>query len=234
MLFEQKLRHLIPAWLKGWIRYKRGLYTDFCPFGFAMNGQTARLEAVREIIYHCQIKRIVETGTFRGTTTEWFSEFGIPVISIEAHAPSYEFSKRRLAQFSNVLVKHANSVDALKAILPEFTKSGPVFIYLDAHWDAQLPLREELRLIDSNLQHFVILIDDFEVPGDSGYTFDNYGIGKALTEGYLRTCAADHLVKYYPSIPSHNETGGRRGWIVLTRSSEMSEYLDKIPLLRRA
>ena len=128
MRIEQKLRDFVPAWLEGWARYKRGLYSDFYPFGFAMNGQTARLEAVREIIYCCEIKQIVETGTYRGTTTEWFSGFDIPVISIEVHAPSYEFSKRRLSQCRNVSVMHANSVDGLKAILPKLPKTAPIFI----------------------------------------------------------------------------------------------------------
>lgn len=41
------LRSLIPDWLKGSLRYKRGFYKNFYPFGFAMNGQTARLEAAR-------------------------------------------------------------------------------------------------------------------------------------------------------------------------------------------
>ena len=234
MRVEQKLRDLVPAWLKGWVRYKRGLAKDFYPFGFAMNGQTARLEAVREIIYRCQIKQIIETGTYRGTTTEWFSTFGIPVISIEAHAPSYEFSKRRLAQFSNVSLKHENSVDALKIILPELRKKSSILFYLDAHEVAHLPLRDELRLICSILQHFVIVIDDFEVAGDPGYAFYDYGPGLSLTEGYLRTCDVDHLDKFYPSVPSLNETGHRRGWIVLAGSPSMSESLSRIPLLRRA
>ena len=197
-----------------------------------MNGQTSRLEAVREIIYDCQIKQIIETGTFRGTTTEWFAEFGVPVVSIEVHDSSYEFSKRRLAKLTNVSVQHANSADALKAILPTLPKTMPTLLYLDAHCEMFLPLGEELRLICSHLEEFVVLIDDFEVPDDPGYAFDNYGPGKALTEEYLRANEADHLHKFYPSIPSNNETGRRRGWIVLTCSDAISKRLEKISLLR--
>jgi hypothetical protein len=44
-----RLPNVVPAAAKGWLRFKRGHHADFYPFGFAMNGQTARLEAVREI-----------------------------------------------------------------------------------------------------------------------------------------------------------------------------------------
>ena len=227
------LREIVPAQVKDWVRFKCGHHRGFYPFGFAVNGQTSRLEAVREMIYRCEIKQIIETGTFRGTTTDWFAQFGIPVISIEAHAPYYEFSKRRLAQFTNVSVKYANSADALKVIMPPLPRAAPTLFYLDAHWDTVLPLREELHLIFSHLEEFVILIDDFEVPGDPGYTFDNYGPDNALTEEYLRASGADHLYKFYPSTASSNETGKRRGSVVLTCSDAMSGRLEKISLLRR-
>ena len=60
-----KLGSMLSAGLNGWIRYRRGFYRDFYPFGFAMNGQTARLEAVRQILYECQIKQIIEMACTR-------------------------------------------------------------------------------------------------------------------------------------------------------------------------
>jgi hypothetical protein len=42
----------------------------FYPYGGPMNGQTARLEIVREIIEYCGVTNIIETGTYRGTITE--------------------------------------------------------------------------------------------------------------------------------------------------------------------
>jgi hypothetical protein len=79
------LTNLLPPSLIGTLRYVRGLHSDFYPFGFPMNGQTARLEAVRQIFYRCGIQSIIETGTFRGTTTEWLAAFDVPVITIESH-----------------------------------------------------------------------------------------------------------------------------------------------------
>ncbi len=95
MNIAREIGRFLPPGVKGWARYVRGSHEDFYPFGTAMNGQTARLEATREIFYKCQIKLIIETGTFRGTTTEWLARLGAPVISVELHPPSYEFSERR-------------------------------------------------------------------------------------------------------------------------------------------
>lgn len=234
MGFSNSLRSLIPARVKGWARYKRGYYKDYYPFGFAMNGQTARLEATREVLYRAEIESIVETGTFRGTTTEWFAGFSMPVLSIEAHLPTFEFARRRLEHFRNVTVRFGSSVEVFKDVLPKGNRDTKRLFYLDAHWEDHLPLKEELELICTYCDRFVVLIDDFQVPHDQGYTFDNYGPGKALTTEYLASCHTGKLAKFYPSTPSWEETGLRRGWLALTNDPEFTKALGKIHLLRQA
>ena len=59
------------------------------------------------------------------------------------------------------------------------------FVYLDAHWAEELPLAEELCIVASAWTRCVVMVDDFQVPGDSGYAYDDYGPGLALTEDYL-------------------------------------------------
>jgi hypothetical protein len=227
------LMSFLPASVKGSLRHARGLHSDFYPFGFAMNGQTARLESVREIFYRCGIRSIIETGTFRGTTTEWLAGFGVPVMTIESHAPTFEFAVRRLGRLENVSVRLGSSSDILPGYLPSVGRATSTMIYLDAHWGGYLPLAEELAAICRCLDRFVVIVDDFEVPGDSGYTFDDYGPGKALTAEYLNSCAGRSLARFYPSVPSKEETGSRRGWIVLTGDAAFIETLSTIPLLRR-
>ena len=138
--------------------------TDFYPFGFAMNGQTARLEAVRQVIYRCGIQSIIETGTFRGTTTEWLAGFGVSVVTIESHAPTFEFAVRRLRRFKNVCVRMGSSSDILPKYLPSIGRATATMIYLDAPWEGHLPLAEELAAICRCLDRFVIVVDEFEVP----------------------------------------------------------------------
>ena len=199
-----------------------------------MNGQTSRLETTRQILFRCGIRQIVETGTFRGTTSEWLAGFTMPVTTIESNVENYHFSKLRLEGMTNVQVELGSSVEVLSQLVGKMDTSVPTFFYLDAHWENYLPLKEEIALI---LPHFampVILIDDFEVPGDPGYLYDDYGPGKALTSEYLRACLIPGMSVFYPSTPSGEETGARRGWVVVTPSKEMDARVGALNLLRRA
>ncbi len=73
-----------------------------------------------------------------------------------------------------------------------------VFIYLDAHWEDDLPLAEELRIIAGAWRSAVVMIDDFQVSDDDGYGFDDFGPGKALTQSYLPKEDLAGWELYYP------------------------------------
>ncbi len=225
---------IVPPQAAGWIRYVRGRHQDYYPYGFAMNSQTARLEATRQIIHRCGIRQIVETGTYRGTTTEWFSGFGLPVETVEADATTYEFARRRLARLGNVHIALGNSVDELKRLTSKLDTELPTLFYLDAHWRNYLPLHDELQLILGAFSAPVILIDDFQVPGEEGYGYDNYGPDKALTPEYLASCRTADTTVFYPSTPAKEETGFRRGCVVLTCNSVLASAMSEMSLLRLA
>src|SRR5262249_15783341 len=107
------------------------------------------------------------------------------------------------------------------------------FFYLDAHWSENLPLSDEIKIIFSSISRAIVMVDDFQVPDDVGYGYDDYGNGKALTGAYI----APQVVKYglrefYPATPSALETGQRRGCVVLARDQSITEALSGISLLR--
>jgi predicted O-methyltransferase YrrM len=205
----------------------------FYPWGFAMNGQTARLEATRQIIYRLKVEKIIETGTFRGTTTEWFSQFGLPVITIENHDRFFAFARSRLAPRNNVRLEKGSSSEVLPKLIEIGQPSTTVtFFYLDAHWQNYLPLQAELVLIFKHYSAAVVLIDDFKVSDDPGYGYDDYGNGDELTLRYVKACPLPPLRFFYPSTPSEQETGSKRGWVVLTSNNSLSERLGAISLLR--
>src|SRR5262249_41063976 len=163
---------------------------------------------------------IVETGTYLGTTTELLATCGVPVHTVEANERCYGFARARFWR-GNVHVWLGDSRSGLRAILDGPLRSKPsetIFVYLDAHWEDDLPLAEELDIVFSNCPSAVVMIDDFQVPGDPGYRYDDYGSGKALTPGYIQSsCKTHNLVALYPGARSADETGARRGCVVLVQ-----------------
>jgi hypothetical protein len=108
-----------------------------------------------------------------------------------------------------------------------------LFFYLDAHWYADLPLEGELDIIATDWKHFVIMIDDFEVPGDEGYGYDSYGANQTLTFDRFSVVFRKHqLVPFSPCLSSEEETGIKRGCVVLAREREMLGILRHLPSLR--
>jgi tetratricopeptide (TPR) repeat protein len=197
-----------------------------------MNGQEVRLEIVSALIRQCRIGRIVETGTFLGTTTEFFAGFGIPVVTAEADAGYASRARRRLRGLRNVDLRARDSLQVLRAIVTEaINRHMPTFFYLDAHWDDDLPLREEVEIIVANFPKALIVIDDFVVPHDGGYTFDDYGPGKRLCLEYLLQGGACDLEFFFPSVPAAQETGGRRGYVVAANDPEIVRIIRGHPKL---
>ena len=216
------------------------------------NGQTARQALFVDLIAKTRPHAIVETGTFLGTTTELMSRTGLPVFSIESHPRSYGFARARFLRTRNVKLLHGDSRTGLRRLfdgaLHPFADLA-VFFYLDAHWNDDLPLAEEIDIVFNRCPLAVVMIDDFEVPSDPGYGFDDYGPGKGLVSDYISPVISAHQLRtFYPSTPSvadHPSTpmaaAGlaapgrlRRGCVVLAKEAFHGPVLASMPLLRPA
>jgi hypothetical protein len=187
------------------------------PNGGPLNGQRERQRIVLDLLGALPLRAIVETGTFRGSTTEFLAtQSGLPLYTGEAVPRFYHYSRLRLRRFAHVRVVLGDSRALLARLAddPLFPKDD-VFFYLDAHWYEDLPLRAEVELIARFWRGAVIMIDDFEVPGDAEYGFDDFGPGKRLCLDHLPPLATIGMEAYFPSAPARTESGARRGCVVL-------------------
>ena len=196
-------------------------------WGGPMNGQEGRRTLVRQIASIMDLTAVVETGTFRGTTTEFLWHVtGAPVFTVEIQPRFHRFAHRRFSGNPAIRVDLGDSAAFLRRLAddPAVPKERVLF-YFDAHWGRELPLRQELALVHDHWTDSIVIVDDFEVPGDPGYGFDDFGPGQALRPAYLSALDLTGFSVLYPALPSGRETGARRGCCVITSSTRAGELL---------
>jgi hypothetical protein len=200
-------------------------------WGGAFNGQCFRQLIFMDLLRNCHFDAIVETGTLRGSTTSFMATNApIPVHSSELNRRNFGFASKHLQMFKNVRLVNQDSREFLRRL--EFNKGLRTFFYLDAHWQNDLPLGEETEYIFSTFNRFVVMVDDFEVPGDPGYTFDDYGPGRKLSLSDFPFDRDGRVSVYFPNRPSDLESGKRRGCVVLA-SQELVPHVDRASSLLR-
>ena len=208
-------RRVSRLWSRRTRRDVRHAPIDFGP----LNGQAGRQALVEEILALCQPQAIIETGTYLGTTSKWFAErTSVPILTVESHPDRHKEARAALQHRPHVHAVAGDSRDLLRswagdAELP----NDNCFFYLDAHWNQDLPLVEELDVIVEHFVDPIIMVDDFEVPGDEGYGFDEYGPGRALTLEIIPSTLRTSFVPLFPTLLSSHETGYRRGTVVLVQ-----------------
>ncbi len=207
-------------------------YIESDDIGF--NGQLHRKKIFQDLIKSIDFDAIVETGTFDGSTSGYMASVSnLPIYTCELNEKILQIAKMRLANITNVHYYLGDSREFLSTLAESKISHRNILFYLDAHWNDDLPLMEEIKIINKAWQDFVILIDDFEVPGDAGYQFHDYGPRNSLTMREFYAFFSDNdLDCFLPSLPSTEETGKKRGCIVLVRKNEFSDRLERIKSLK--
>jgi hypothetical protein len=154
---------------------------------------------------------IIETGTFLGDTTRFFSGNLIPVYSIEVKLLFHLIARYRLGRYPDIRLIRGDSRHVLDR-LARIRRFERPLVYLDAHWWDELPLQTEVSKVLGAWNESVIVIDDCQVPKDPGYGFDSYrGVPLSLDLLDLPTS----VVAAVPATHSSQETGARRGALYL-------------------
>lgn len=203
-------------------------------WGGPFNGQEGREKIFEELLRTVGFSCIVETGTYRGTTTEYFERrVTVPIISIEVDDFSFGYAKCRFLFHKRVNLYYGDSRIVLKKLFDSRALTNlETFFYLDAHWGNVLPLREEIDLIFEYNQNAIAMVDDFQVPDDPGYEFDDYGEGNVLNLDYLcDVITRFDLSVFFPVCRSEQETGAKRGSVVLARGF-IADSLTELVTLR--
>jgi hypothetical protein len=116
----------------------------------------------------------VETGTFRGETTEELLKCFGTVHTIELSKKWYESARRRFEDQRQVLCHHGDSGKVVALLVNEIAQ--PVFFFLDAHFAGgdtafgaeEVPLLREIESIRNRPYQDIVVIDDLRLLGKTG------------------------------------------------------------------
>jgi hypothetical protein len=173
------------------------------PFG----GNYRYLQTMIGILDFYKPKFIIETGTFIGTSTKFFSRYsGSVIFSIELNKVYLEMAKVNLVESleKNVTLLQGNSPTVMKRLFEEsINLNQKSFFYFDAHWEKHLPLEEEISLVIDNFKDFIIVIDDFKNEFDLTFSYDSYE-GNPIDHKLVHSLNSD-LVCFIPTYMSENE-----------------------------
>ena len=228
-----RLSEVLPAWISGPLDWHLFPH-ERDPYGGPFNGQQGRAEVFQQILKCFDFSGVVETGTFRGSTTVFLRRVSwLPVYTVEAWPRSFYYARQRFKSESGIHQELGDSRSFLEKLGHTPELSGSVFFYLDAHGGEDLPLSEELQIIARLWADPVIMIDDFEVPDDPAYAYYDPGAGKRLSASYLPRELMRKFCLFWPSMRGEEETGARCGCVVICRLGASEEKLANLSVLRK-
>ena len=133
---------------------------------------------VESLVKKHNIKRIIETGSFKGWSTKILATFCDKVDTIEINSEYIAEAVEHLKETNNVTIHKGSSPDVMKNIISYDEKN--LLVFLDAHWEDYWPVNDELKVLyEKNVQP-VICIHDFFVPG--GDLIKDYSDGNIIIE----------------------------------------------------
>lgn len=198
-----------------------------------LNGQVKRQAAVRDIFSALRFDAVVETGTHRGASTQFFSELSTaPVFTIEINERYYRDVHHRFRHNASVVALLGDSVTVLRQLPDQIEADAHPFFYLDAHSEVdEIPVAKEMLEIARSWPEFVIMIDDFKVPHDDGYAFGVYGEGREITQDILPLDELPPVRLFWPAAPSTEDTGAVSGWLLVASVGAASDALANLDSL---
>jgi len=185
------------------------------PLGF--HGDAHLLQLVQIVMHNADA--YIETGINVGQTFGYVaSQYPhITCYGCEVRRDAYEAASERMRAYENIRISHETSPRFLQHLfhqLPDTKNSCPLF-WIDAHGHGfQWPLRDEIKSITQAFTRAFILIDDFKVPGNECFEYDQYMEQECSLEYIKDAIMVDDYRIFYPAYSEKTPTHYHplRGW----------------------
>jgi len=133
-------------------------------------------EELYNLLKKFNIDTIIETGTYKGWSTNLLAQTGKKIITIEINSEYLEEAKKNNSHHENIEFHLGSSEKIIEKIIA-VNDNRNILFFLDAHWEEYWPILNELEVIRSKELKPVIIIHDFYVPNGQGvakFHFDEY------------------------------------------------------------
>lgn len=162
-----------------------------------------------------KIDTIIETGTYHGITTKWFSKNFKTVYTIECNVEFFKVALENLTECKNVYKTLGNSPTVLSKLLGNIDEKKTI-IFLDAHWYTN-PVLAELDAIKESGKKPILAIHDFMVPEHPEFGYDVYPDQKIVYnwEWIQEKIESIYGEKSYTKEYNTQATGAMRGCIFI-------------------
>ena len=181
-----------------------------------LNGDIVLQNMVKDIVKNNSIDVIIETGTHVGWSTGFFSDLVPNVITTEISKEWQDKAKLALNTKTNIEFLLGDSASTLKDALPKLDGKR-VLYFLDSHFNNDLSLDRELKLIEESKTIPYIMIHDFKVPNrpDLGYdSWDGKVYGIESFKSQIEQVYKSHGCRGYQISYNSNSESGQRGCVI--------------------
>jgi len=191
----------------------------------AFHGDEQWKTLVKKITDTVSPTSVVETGTYKGDTTEYLAKISPnPIFTCEVIGMYRRESKRRLELYKQVNLLRGSSAALIQKLVAEKQLGDTPLFFLDAHWYGYWPLADEMKHI-SALSKAIIMIDDFKVPGRPQFGYDvqnNNGVIIEEDINYLKPMLSRNCRVLFPKY-DFPELKDMRGYIIIFQNMD-SEF----------
>ncbi len=167
------------------------------------------------------LKNCIETGTCLGYTTAFLAEHYENVHTIEINSSYLHVADiNRIGALENVTTHLGDSPVELSKIFAANAVGDTTFIFLDAHWGAHCPLKQELKAIKVARIKPVIAIHDFQVPNHPELGYDMIGDQPFNFQWLKPEFDAIYGAEGYHHHYNSEAVGAKRGIIYITPTTK--------------
>lgn len=223
--FKKKINSLFSKSLSNLNKDSREI-SEFINVGF--HGDEYLIKVIDEC---CKdVTQFVETGTNVGSTLHYFAlkYQNIQCFSCEPHLESYALAKSKINNLNNVIIKNIISPDFLHQCLSEKMYAKNTVFWLDSHgYGFTWPLKEEIEFITDKFETGYIFIDDFKVPDQLQFAYDEYD-NQVCDWDFIKDSLKqkrDYLILYPKYDKRTSKIHPLRGWVLIVFGANL-EYIS--------